>query len=131
MADNDDEQPIVNIVGELVALGPGRRDLVPLLYRWYNDFGMTRTQGGTPQPWTLERAYAAYDSEGAERRGDVSFIVYRREDWRPIGFTAWREIDYRQRTATFVLGIGAGDCRGQGYGTAVTRLMLDYAFTAL
>jgi diamine N-acetyltransferase len=130
MADNGEEQPVVNIVGALVALGPGRRDLVPILHHWYNDFAMIRTQGGTPQPWTLERAYAAYDREGADS-GDVAFIIYRRGDWRPIGFTAWREIDHRHRTATFVLGIGEGDCRGRGYGTETTRLMLDYAFTAL
>jgi diamine N-acetyltransferase len=27
--------------------------------------------------------------------------------------------------------IGEADCRGKGYGTETTRLMLDYAFTAL
>jgi RimJ/RimL family protein N-acetyltransferase len=27
--------------------------------------------------------------------------------------------------------MGKPDCRGKGYGTGTTRLMLDYAFTAL
>ena len=31
-------QPIVNIVGEKVALGPLRRDLLPLYHKWSNDF---------------------------------------------------------------------------------------------
>lgn len=122
--------PVVNIVGDAVALGPGRRELVPILYRWDNDFAMRRTQGGTPAPWTLEREYAAYDGEGGDPR-HVSFIVYRRVDWRPIGFTAWHYIDQRHGSASFVLGIGEADCRGKGYGTEATRLMLDYAFTAL
>lgn len=130
MVDGGAERPIVNMVGELVGLGPGRRDLVPLLYRWDNDFAMRRTQGGAPVPWTLEREYAAYDGEGGDPR-HVSFIIYRRADWRPIGFTAWHDIDYRHRTARFVIGIGEADCRGQGMGTEATRLMLDYAFTAL
>lgn len=61
----------------------------------------------------------------------LAFVIYRRADWRPIGFTAWQNLDHRQRTAEFVIGIGEADCRGQGYGTEATRLMLDYAFTAL
>jgi hypothetical protein len=32
------DQPILNIVGEKVALGPHRRDLVALYQRWINDF---------------------------------------------------------------------------------------------
>ena len=31
----DDQPPIINIAGEKVALGPLRRDLVPLYQRWY------------------------------------------------------------------------------------------------
>lgn len=130
MAAGGEAQPIVNIVGDLVALGPSRRDLVPLLYRWDNDFAMVRTQGNTPQPWTLEAEYDAYDADQG-RRQYVTFIVYRLADWRPIGFTAWHDIDYRHGNARFVIGIGEADCRGQGYGTEATRLMLDYAFTAL
>jgi diamine N-acetyltransferase len=130
MTDGDQVQPIANIVGELVALGPARRELVPLLYRWDNDFGMVRTQGNLPEPWTLDREYAAYDADRGDAR-HVSFFIYRRADWRPIGFTAWHDIDYRHGTARYVIGIGEPDCRGQGYGTEATRLMLDYAFTAL
>src|SRR4051794_10401601 len=130
MADGGAEQPVVNIVGELVALGPGRRDLVPLLYRWDNDFAMGRTQGGTPIPWTLEAEYAAYEAD--QGRGQyATFIIYRRADWRPIGFTAWHDIDYRHGNARFIIGIGEPEARGKGYGTEATRLMLDYAFTAL
>jgi diamine N-acetyltransferase len=40
-------------------------------------------------------------------------------------------IDFRTRTADFTIGIGEPECRGKGYGTEVTSLMLDYAFTAL
>jgi len=37
--------PFVNIIGELVALGPLRRDLP--YQRWYSDFSTTRTTGKT------------------------------------------------------------------------------------
>ena len=42
-----------------------------------------------------------------------------------------KAIDRRNRTATFVIFIGETKARGQGYGTETTRLVLDYAFTAL
>jgi RimJ/RimL family protein N-acetyltransferase len=41
------------------------------------------------------------------------------------------EVDFRLRTARFGMQIGEADARGRGLGTEVTRLMLDYAFTAL
>lgn len=122
--------PIVNITGERVALGPERQDLLPTVARWLNDFTLRRTQGGVPQPWTLESIQELY-AEGDDAGQRRAFVIYRRADWRPIGFTAWQGIDQRNRTAEFVIGIGEAECRGQGYGTETTRLMLDYAFTAL
>ena len=50
---------------------------------------------------------------------------------RPKGNTGLHEVDYRNRTASFGILIGEPECRGKGYGTETTRLMLDYAFTAL
>lgn len=122
--------PIVNIVGERIALGPEREELLPIVQRWLNDFTLRRTQGGVPRPYTLDDIHALYahGDEGGRRR---AFVIYRRADWRPIGFTAWQDIDERNGTAEFVIGIGEADCRGRGYGTEATQLMLDYAFTAL
>ena len=45
--------------------------------------------------------------------------------------TAWTEIDWQNGTAEYVLYIGEADCRGKGYGSEVTRLMLDYSFGTL
>ncbi len=41
------------------------------------------------------------------------------------------EIDFRNRSAAFGILIGDPDARGKGYGTETTRLILDYAFTAV
>jgi diamine N-acetyltransferase len=40
-------------------------------------------------------------------------------------------VDYCNRSASFGILIGEPDCRGKGYGTETTRLMLDCAFTDL
>jgi diamine N-acetyltransferase len=122
--------PTINIVGDRAALGPECRDLLPTVQRWLNDFTLRRTQGGLPRPWTLDNIEGLY-AKGDDGGRRLAFVIYRRADWRPIGFTAWQDIDYQQCTAEFVIGIGEADCRGQGYGTETTRLMLDYAFTAL
>ena len=121
--------PVVSIVGERLALGPLRHDLLPTYLRWNNDFGVTRTMN-VPRPWTLDRVTADYGRLGTDNR-DTSFTIYERATWRPIGNVAWTDIDRRNRTAEYVVLIGEADCRGRGYGTEATRLMLEYAFTAL
>jgi RimJ/RimL family protein N-acetyltransferase len=131
-----DDQPILNIVGEFVALGPHRRDLLPTYQRWINDFGTLRTLSVVPPgPMTLEQEIVWYEGETAN---ETRFTIYERthpassgRTWRPIGTTRLGRIDHRNRSADFGIGIGEPDARGKGYGTEATRLMLDYAFTAL
>jgi diamine N-acetyltransferase len=122
--------PVVNIVGDLVGLGPLRRDLLPTYQRWINDFGTLRTLGAIPpRPTTIEQEEVWYD--GHKTADEVHFTIYDRTTSRPIGTAALRGIDHRNRTATFGIFIGQRDSRGKGYGTEATRLTLDYAFTAL
>jgi RimJ/RimL family protein N-acetyltransferase len=110
------ESPIINITGDKVALGPLRRDLLPLYQRWINDFSTLRTLGLPPTVMTLEQETAWYDAQVTSERS-ASFTIYERATGRPIGNTG--------------IMIGEADCRGKGYGTETTRLMLDYAFTGL
>jgi len=124
------EEIILNVVGELVALGPLRRDLLPVYQRWINDLGTMRTLGVPPLPMTSEKEQEWYDRQ-SKPENDVPFTIYERETLRPIGNTGVHDVDYRNRTATFGILIGEPECRGKGYGTETTRLMLDYAFTAL
>ncbi len=123
------DQPIINIVGDVIALGPFRRDLVPLLQRWMNDFGARRNLGGVA-PQTLEQEMAWYE-RAATDENQVSFMIYEHANWRPIGTTGLMEINYRNGRADFGILIGEADARGKGYGTEATRLTLDYAFTGL
>ena len=124
------ERPILNIEGELVALGPPRRELIPTYQRWINDFGTVRTLMIPPSPMTLEQETAWYD--GIARDSDTTmFTIYERTTWLPVGNTELHAVDYRHGSAGFGLLIGEPDARGRGYGTEATRLVLDYAFTAL
>ena len=49
-----DERPIINIEGELVALGADRRDLLTTYQRWINDFETSRTLALYPAPISEE-----------------------------------------------------------------------------
>lgn len=121
---------ITNIVGEKVALGPLRRDLVPLYYRWINDFEVTRTLAVSMYPRTLEAQEDWYERNGRSERESV-FTIYERSTMRPVGNTSLDEIDQSNRCAEFGIFIGEKDIWGKGYGTEVTCLMLDYGFTVL
>jgi RimJ/RimL family protein N-acetyltransferase len=123
------EQPIINIVGERVSLGPRRRDLIPLHQRWGNDFAIARNLGAFG-PVTVERETAWYERIVASEDMNA-FVIYERATERPVGSTELMHIDFRNGRADFGIYIGEAEARGKGYGTETTRLMLDYAFTAL
>ncbi|HET7036228.1 MAG TPA: GNAT family protein [Thermomicrobiaceae bacterium] len=124
-------EPILNIVGDKVALGPLRRDLLPLYQRWINDFSTLRTLAQLPRPMTMEQEESWYDSASAGKDDQFNFTIYERATLRAIGNTALAEVDFRNRTCSFGILIGEEAARGQGCGTEATRLMLDFAFTAL
>jgi diamine N-acetyltransferase len=123
-------EPIINILGERVALGPRVREQIPLFARWRNDFFVQRTAGSLPAPITIEATTTQFE-EWATGEGGYNFVIYERATWRPIGLTHLSEVDWRGRTAAFGIVLGEADARGRGYGTEATRLLLNYAFTAL
>lgn len=122
-----DERPIYNIVGKLVALGPLRRDLLPVYRRWINNFETVRNLAVSPVPMTEESEMAWFE-EAARNRPGAYFTIYERTTARPIGNISLG-FDHRHREGNFGIMIGEPECRGKGYGTEATRLLLDYAFT--
>ena len=127
-----DDRPIVNIVGERVALGPLHLGLLPLLVRWDNDFPTLDLSGDDMRPRSPEAIAAAYEPlVKGERQDWIGFAIYELPHLRPIGVTNVRDFTTPRRTAEFGITIGQLDCRGKGYGTEATRLMLDFAFTVL
>ena len=125
----DGAEPIINLTGEHIALGPLRRDLIPLLTRWVNDLSITRTIGFVT-PMTIERETAWYEQVTSDP-SEITFLLYERATMRPVGTTGLSHIQHGDRSAMFGIFIGEPDARGRGYGTEATHLLLDYAFTAL
>ena len=125
----DDQQPITNIVGEKVAMGPIRRDLTHLFQMWSNDFEVRRFMGPM-RPTSLESIEDMYASIRKDENQSY-FTVYEKSELRPIGNAGLEGIDHAHGTAEFFIEIGDKESWGKGYGTEVTRLVLEYGFICL
>lgn len=131
-ADLQSEKPILNIIGDRIALGPVRKSMASAFARWENDFSVTLMSGDPIGPVSQESVEARLErssKEGSARQ--VDFAIYERASMRLIGSAGLRHIDKTRRTAEYGIMIGEKDCWGKGYGTETTILMLDYAFTVL
>ena len=127
METSSSETPIHNITGEKIALGPLRRELLPLYLRWINDFEVTRTMDIGWRPTTWEAEEARYES-AAREEGSPMFTIYERETLRPIGKAGLHDVNHFHGTAELSMMIGEKELWGNGYGTEAARLMLDYGF---
>jgi RimJ/RimL family protein N-acetyltransferase len=120
----------IMISGEKAALGPLRRELLPLYQKWINDFEVNRTLGLSRRPMTLEAETAWYESL-VKNESTVAFTIYRVPGLQPVGNCSLMHIDLGNETATFGIVIGEPEAWNQGVGTEVTSLMLGYAFDVL
>lgn len=125
-----EDQPITNIRGEKVALGPLEKRLLPEYRRWINDFTTTRSLDMPPRPMTTEQEERWYETS-ANSESSIIFTIYALPELRPVGSTGLHKVDHRNRSADFGIILGEKEYRGRGLGTETTTLMLDYAFTAL
>lgn len=131
-ADLQSEKPILNIIGDRVALGPVQKSMISAFVRWENDFAVAVMSGDPIRPVTQESVAARMERhQKDEGVGRVEFAIYEHASMRLIGVTDLRHIDRTRRTAEYGIMIGEKDCWGKGYGTETTILMLDYAFTVL
>jgi len=126
-------QPIYNIVGEKVALGPGdREEQIALFHRSDNDFAVTIFSGDPLRPVTRAQTEADYDHWSKEDPSRaVGFLIYDRATGTAIGAVSLRHIDPVRQTAEYGIVISDKAYWGKGYGTEATQLILDYGFTVL
>lgn len=128
---SDHPAPVVNLVGEKIALGPVNPDQYATFHRWQNDPFVIRTWEFAPHPRTMAKTAAQFETGLFAQPTTDCFALYERADWRLIGYAGLINIDHVNRIAEFGILIGEADARGKGYGTEATRLLLDHAFLAL
>lgn len=127
----DGQHPVLNIIGERVALGPLRDAHIDMLTGWDNDYATVRNLGVLPGPQRLEPARTFWVDVMLADQANVLFAVYEIDSWRFIGIAGLMHVDHVNRTAELLVVIGPAERRGKGYGTEATRLVLDQAFIAL
>ena len=130
-ADFRGEKPVLNIIGDKVALGPVERSMIPDFVRWENDFAVTVMSGDPLRPLSRAQMEERFARAREEDSRTVVFAIYERASLRCIGSAALHHIDKTHRKAEYTILIGEKDCWGKGYGTETTILILDYAFTVL
>jgi RimJ/RimL family protein N-acetyltransferase len=107
-----DEAPILNVVGEKVALGPLRRDLIPTYTAGSTTSRRCARSRAPPLPRTEEHEVKLV--RGRRRRRRSRFHIYDRAGERPIGTCDLRDVDVANRVATMGLLIGEPSARGGG-----------------
>ncbi len=126
-ADTGNEEPIINIRGEKVGLGPFDRSMIPDLTRWINDFPTNRTLALDPRPMTVDQETQWYERVTGDAAG-VHFTIYDLSDSAFVGGTNLFDIDHRHQTCELGIAILDPERRGKGLGTEAVMLITDYAF---
>ncbi len=120
------------LTGERAALGPLKRDQLPIFARWINDPEVRRglAYRGLANEDAEVKWYEEMTEAGrAPRPTAVGFAVHDAADGELVGVCGIEGIDHHFARAE--LGIFLGRRRGTGLGTDATRLALDWAFNML
>lgn len=124
------DQPIINIRGDKVGLGPLDESIISLQTAWINNFATTRTLGASTRPRTLAEHEQWFQHMTTHDSG-VAFTIYHLADTVPVGTVNLFDIDQRHRTCELGVSIMPLEYRGRGLGTEAVRLITDYAIHAL
>jgi RimJ/RimL family protein N-acetyltransferase len=94
-------------------------------YRWMTDRETTRWLGMRPALLSRDSIRAWLEQSAKSTEGSVEFAI-ETKDGKHIGGCSLRDFNHTSRSAEFAIVIG--EERGKGYGTEVTRLVIDVAF---
>lgn len=125
-----DALPLITVADDRIALGPMRRDLVPVYHAWINDPSVNRFLELAPLPMTLDQELSWFDNATRDATTAL-FTIYEVPSYRPIGNCNLHKIAQRNRSAELGILIGERAARGRGLGTAAVRLLCDWGFHSL
>lgn len=123
-------EPLLNIRGVKVGLGPIAREHIPVVARWYNDFGVSLYSRDSMRPRPLASFEAEFEDDAKDQRSDqVTFLIYDLATFTPIGDITLRHIWPTTGTAELGVSIGEKAYWSKGYGGEAVTLMVDYGFS--
>jgi diamine N-acetyltransferase len=97
--------PVITIAGERVALGPMRRDLIPLYHAWISNLGTTQYLSEAGSVITLDEEVAWFERMTKET-ATRSLTIYEVRSYRPIGVVNLHQINHRHHKANMGIMIG-------------------------
>lgn len=124
-------EPVLNMRGSAVGLGPLSPDLLPVYQQWLNDFELLATLDRRFRPLTTDWIRTWYERQSRASGDSLVFTIWDLASTTPIGNVALQDIDNRSRTAEFGIFIAEPEYRGQGRGSEATRMMMRFAFDSL
>jgi len=123
--------PVSNMSGDLISLGPLRREWLSIYQHWLNDFDMLRLIDRRFRPHSAEWINHWYERHSNGTQDSLIFTIIANDGGRPVGNIALQDLDMRNRSAELGVYIGDANSRGKGYGAEATTLVVNFAFKVL
>lgn len=130
--DENEEILIMNFIkGDRINLIPLLQKDINLIVRWMNDPDV-RTYARNPLPRTLEEVKKWFEpKKDDEAKTDIDFLIYHKDDKKPIGTVGINNINWLDRNANLFTVIGESEYWGKGIAVEAGKMMISYAFEEL
>ncbi|MFX0211564.1 MAG: GNAT family N-acetyltransferase, partial [Candidatus Hodarchaeota archaeon] len=129
--EEEDNNVFPFIEGEMIDLVVPDLKWVELACRWEND-PEVRHYARIAWPVTIEQIKKRFEPVAEEGIKDrVAFMIYHKQDKRPIGDLGFKNIDWLNRCAEIFWTIGERKYWGRGIVVEAAKLILNYGFTEL
>jgi RimJ/RimL family protein N-acetyltransferase len=117
------------IRGERVLLRPVTREDIPIQHEFFQNIELTTLSAGLPHVNPMEATEEWYEL-CTKRDENLNFFAIEVEG-SYIGYCSLKNLTSYPGCYTYGLAIGNPEKWGQGYGSEVTRLVVDFAFQYL
>ncbi len=89
-------QQVITLAGERVALGPLRRDLIPLYHAWISNLETTQYLSEAGSAPTLDEEIDWYE-RAIRMENEQRFTIYALPEFQPIGTVNLHQINHKHR----------------------------------
>lgn len=119
------------LTGEKVLLRSLELDDLDLFWKWFADREVVKYSMGTwIFPWSKSETQAWLERTLQDKE-TLSLGVVEEASGQLIGYAGIAGISRVNHSGEYYILLGEKTCRGKGYGTEVTRLIVRYGFTSL
>lgn len=121
----------VFLAGEQIFLRSLELDDLDQFWRWFADREVVKySMSMWILPWSRSETQAWLERTLRDKE-TLSLGIVERATGRLIGYAGIASISQINRSGEYYIFLGEKECWGKGYGTAVTRLLIDYGFASL